>query len=136
MREFTDESGPPRSVTSGVDEPNGSRPETKEGDIPMTAGQSTRRLANVSVAPAPLAALLAATLLGGAMIGAGVTLQLGSTDAGAATIGEAQPAGAYDAAGFRADHGALARGADLDGAAFRSGYGALSPERGDRHGGQ
>jgi hypothetical protein len=127
----------------------------------MTAGQSARRLANVSVAPAPLAALLAATLLGGAVIGAGVTLQLGSTDAGAATIGETQPAGAYDAAGFRADkqgalargadldgaafrsgygtqaeHGALAPGADLDGAAFRSGYGALSPERGDRHGGQ
>jgi len=103
----------------------------------MTAGQSTRRLANVSVAPAPLAALLAATLLGGAMIGAGVTLQLGSTGTGAATIGEAQPAGAYDAAGFRAaQHGALAPGADLDGAAFRSGYGALSQERGDRHGGR
>jgi hypothetical protein len=126
----------------------------------MTAGQSTRRLANVSVAPAPLAALLAATLLGGAMIGAGLTLQLGSTDAGAATIDQAaQPPGAYDAAGFRADrqgalapgadldgaafrsgygtqaaHGALAPGADLDGAAFRSGYGAQ--ERGDRLGGR
>ena len=50
----------------------------------MTTGQSTRPLSNVSLAPAPLAALLAATLLGGAMIGAAITLQFGSPNAAAA----------------------------------------------------
>lgn len=70
----------------------------------MTAGHSTRRLSNGSLATAPLAALLAATLLGGAMIGAGVTQYLGSTDAGTGTIGlEAQPAGTFDAPAFRAE---------------------------------
>ena len=111
----------------------------------MTAGQSTRRLANVTVAPAALAALLAVTLLGGAVIGAGVTKQLGSNGPGLAAIGETQPAGAYDAAGFRAQHGPLAPGTDLDGAAFRSEYGAvadqpassvLEQDRWNRHGGR
>jgi len=70
----------------------------------MTAGQSTRRLSNGTLAQAPLAALLAATLLGGAMIGAGVTQYLGSTGAGSGTIGlEAQPAATFDAPAFRAE---------------------------------
>jgi hypothetical protein len=116
MREFTDESGYARSITSGPDEPiarhrqGGDQPrsEPTEGGIPMTAGQSTRRLSNVSLAPAPLAALLAATLVAGAMIGAGIT-QLGSTGSSAALNGAAaQPAG------FRADD------RELDGAAFRA----------------
>ncbi len=83
----------------------------------MTAGQSTRRLSTVSLAPAPLAALLAATLFGGAMVGAGVTQYLGSTNAGTPTILSAQPAGAYDGAAFR--HAGEPAGA-YDGAAFRN----------------
>ena len=72
----------------------------------MTAGQSTRRLSTVSLAPAPLAALLAATLLGGAMMGVGITQYLGSTDAGTPTIGLiAEPAGTYDGAAFRTNDG-------------------------------
>jgi hypothetical protein len=75
----------------------------------MTAGQSTRRYSNASLAPAPLAALLAATLMAGAMIGAGIT-QLGSTGSSAAlNRAAAQPAGftaddrAFDGAGFRTE---------------------------------
>jgi hypothetical protein len=103
------------------------RLETREGDIPMTAGQSTRPVSNVSLAPAPLAALLAATLLGGAMIGAGITLQLGSTDAGTATIGTAAHPAAFDAPAFRAEeHRSLAGTSDS---------GPLSSEHRDRIGG-
>ena len=70
----------------------------------MTAGQNTRRMSKISIAPAPLAALLAATLLGGATIGAAITLQLGSTDGGAAAIGAAaQPVEAFDDVQFRAE---------------------------------
>jgi hypothetical protein len=121
MREFTDEPGNPRSIPSCPDEPIGHRPETREGDIPMTAGQSTQR-SNGSLAPAPLAALLAATLLGGAMIGAGIALQLGSTDGVTATIGTAaHPAAIFDAPAFRAEeHRALAGNRDFDAPAFRA----------------
>jgi len=84
----------------------------------MTAGQSTRRLSTVSLAPAPLVALLAATLFGGAMVGAGVTQYLGATNAGTSTIGLAsEPAGAYDGAAFR--HAGEPAGT-YDGAAFRN----------------
>ena len=70
----------------------------------MTAGQSTRRLSNVSLAPASLAALLAATLLGGTLIGAAITLQVDSIDAGAAAIGAtAQPAATVDDVRFGAE---------------------------------
>ena len=95
----------------------------------MTAGQSTRRLSTVSLAPAPLAALLAATLLGGAMIGAGVTQYLGSTNAGTPTIGvSSEPAGTYDGAAFRTnDHGPIVG---------KPGSGALSTDRRDRVGGR
>ena len=110
----------------------------------MTAGQSTRRLSTVSLAPAPLAALLAATLLGGAMIGAGVTQYLGSTNAGTPTIGvSSEPAGTYDGAAFRLAAGPAGT---YDGAAFRTndhgpivgkpGSGALSTDRRDRVGGR
>jgi hypothetical protein len=100
----------------------------QEGDIPMTAGQSMRRLANGSHATAPLTALLAATLFGGAMIGAGVSQYLAATDAGTATIGlEAQPAATFDAPAFRAEERRpLVRNADS---------GALSLERRDPVGG-
>ena len=93
----------------------------------MTAGQSTRRLSNGSLAAAPLAALLAATLLGGAMIGAGVTLQLGTTGADTATIGAAQPAATFDAVKFRAEeHAAFAP---------KAGFDVLGTQRRDRLGG-
>jgi len=105
-----------------------------EGAIPMTAGQSTRHLSNVSLAPAPLAALLAATLVAGAMIGAGIT-QLGSTESSGALNGAAaQPAG------FRADD------RELDGAGFRNeerevlvanpDSGAATSEQKERRGGK
>jgi hypothetical protein len=69
----------------------------------MTAGQGTRRMSNVSLAPAPLAALLATTLLAGAVLGATITLQANSTDTSAATgHGAAQPAATFDIAEFRA----------------------------------
>lgn len=98
----------------------------------MTAGQSTRRLSIVSLASAPLAALLAATLLGGAVIGAGVALQLGSTDPETATIAAAQPAAAFDAVKFRAEeHGALTPQAASDATKFRAEEnGALAPQTG------
>lgn len=57
----------------------------------MTAGQRTRRVSNVSLAPAPLAALLAATLVGGAMAGAAITAKLGSIDTSPAAIPVAAP---------------------------------------------
>jgi hypothetical protein len=70
----------------------------------MTAGQRTRRVSNVSLAPAPLAALLAATLVGGAIIGTGITLQLGSIDTKVAAIGAAAgTAATFDPARFRAE---------------------------------
>ena len=96
----------------------------------MTAGQNTRRLSTVSLAPGPLAALLAATLLGGAIVGAGVALQLGSTDPRSATIGAAQPAAAFDAAKFRAEeHGAFAPQAEFDATKFRAEeHGAFAPQ--------
>ena len=50
----------------------------------MIAGQRTRRVSNVSLAPAPLAALLAATLVAGAAAGAAITTRLGSIDTGSA----------------------------------------------------
>jgi hypothetical protein len=85
----------------------------------MTAGQSTRHYSKVSLAPAPLTALLALALLGGAILGAGITLQLGSTGSNAALAGAApQPAGSYDAAGFRAEERALSQG-QFDAAGFR-----------------
>jgi hypothetical protein len=85
----------------------------------MTAGQNTRRLTNVSLAPAPLAALLAAALVGGAILGAGITLQLGSTASNTALAGAAaQPAPTFDAPGFRADERAVQ--AEFDDVTFRA----------------
>jgi hypothetical protein len=85
----------------------------------MTAGQNTRRMSNVSLAPAPLAGLLAAVLLGGAALGAGITLQLGSAASEAGLIGAvAQPAATFDAAGFRAEERAPLT--DFDGVKFRA----------------
>lgn len=52
----------------------------------MTAGRTTRRLSDVSLAPATLATLLAATLLGGAVAGAAITGNASSVDTGAAPI--------------------------------------------------
>jgi hypothetical protein len=79
----------------------------------MTAGQTTRRMSNVSLAPAPLAGLLAAALVTGAMLGAGITLQVGSTASNAALAGAAaQPAPTFDAAGFRAEERAPLTGFD------------------------
>jgi hypothetical protein len=69
----------------------------------MTAGHSTHRLSNGSLAAAPLAALLAGTLLAGGVIGAVITQGLGSTTTDAAAIGAAQPAATFDAITFRAD---------------------------------
>jgi len=119
-----------------------------EGAIPMTARQSTRHWSSVSLAPAPLAALLAATLVGGAMIGAGITLQLGSTDTNSAAIGApAQAAATFDAVRFRAEeHTALLPQEGFDPVKFRaeehaalvikSGPGSVSSEQKDRKGGK
>jgi hypothetical protein len=119
-----------------------------EGAIPMTAGQSTRHLSRVSIAPAPLAALLAATLVGGSIIGAGITLQLGSTDTNSAAIGApARAAATFDAVKFRAEeHAALLPQAEFDAVKFRaeehaalvtkSGPGGVTSEQKDRKGGK
>lgn len=93
----------------------------------MTAGQGTRHVSNVSLAPAPLAALLAATLLGGAAIGAAITAQLGSADASGAAIPAAiEPAATFDN-GVRAEEGPPL--------VVRSDGGVISTERRDRLGG-
>jgi hypothetical protein len=84
----------------------------------MTAGQSSRHMSHVSLAPAPLAALLAATLMAGATIGAGITLQLGSGGSVALNSAAAQPAATFDAAGFRAEERAPL--IEFDGAKFRA----------------
>jgi hypothetical protein len=84
----------------------------------MTAGQSTRHVSTVSLAPAPLAALLAATLVAGATIGAGITLQLGSNGSIALNEAAAQPVATFDAAGFRAEERAPL--IEFDGAKFRA----------------
>jgi len=63
----------------------------------MTAGKETRRLSNVSLAPAALATLLAATLLGGAVAGAAITARAEPIDTKPAAIPAATP---------RADSGA------------------------------
>jgi hypothetical protein len=63
----------------------------------VTAGQSTRRFSNVSLAPSLLAAVLAVTLLSGALIGAAVRQQVGSMDAKTPAAGAAaQPAATFD----------------------------------------
>jgi hypothetical protein len=87
----------------------------------MTAGQTTGRLSNVSLAPALLAGLLAATLLSGALIGAALTLQIRSTDSTASTIGTAaQPAATFDAVQFRAEERAAPQApAKFDAVKFR-----------------
>jgi hypothetical protein len=70
----------------------------------MTAGQSTRRYPNVSLAPAPVATLLAVALIIGVMLGAAITLQLGSSGSNANLAGAAaQPAATFDAIKFRAE---------------------------------
>jgi hypothetical protein len=70
----------------------------------MTAGQSTQRQSKASLPGTLMAALLATTLLGGAAIGAAVTLRLGSTDAGIDAIGApAAPAPIFDAEDHRGD---------------------------------
>jgi hypothetical protein len=114
----------------------------------MTAGQNTRHVSNLSIAPAPLAALLAAALVGGSIIGAGITLQLGSTDTNSAAIGAPAQAGAtFDAVRFRAEeHTALLPQAEFDAVKFRaeehaalvtkSGPGGVSSEQKDRKGGK
>jgi len=95
----------------------------------MTAGQSTPRLSKVSLAPAPLAALLAATLLGGATIGAALTRQFPSTDSGAAGLGAAgQPGATFDAVRFRAEEHATLFA--------KPASGTVSPEQRDRLGGK
>ena len=88
----------------------------------MTAGQNTRRLSNVSLAPASLAALLAAMLVGGTIFGAGITHQLRSTDTNSSAIGAAgQPAATFDAVKFRAEeHAALPTQAEFDAIKFRA----------------
>ena len=86
----------------------------------MTAGQNTRRMSNVSLAPAPLAALLAMALLGGAAVGAGITLQLGSTAPNAGLAGAAaHPAATFDAVQFRAEEREVLV-TEFDGAKFRA----------------
>jgi hypothetical protein len=62
-----------------------------EGGTSMTAAQRTRRVSTVSLAPAPLAALLAATLLGGAVAGAAITANLAAADTRPAAIPAAAP---------------------------------------------
>ena len=95
----------------------------------MTGGQRTRLVSNGSLAPAPLAALLAAALVGGAIAGAATKAQPGSTDtSGAAIVVAAQPAATCDAVKSPAEeHGALVPQPDP---------GANSSERGDRIGGR
>jgi hypothetical protein len=94
----------------------------------MAAGHDTRHLSNISLARGPLAALLAATLLGGAMIGAAITAQSRPTDTTRAAIPvPVQPAATFDAVRFRAEeHGALVP---------QPNPGAISSERRDRLGG-
>jgi hypothetical protein len=62
-----------------------------EGATSMIAGERTRRVSHVSLAPAPLVALLAATLLGGAVAGAAITASLASVDTSLAQIPAAAP---------------------------------------------
>jgi len=62
----------------------------------MTAGQSTGRISTVSLAPGLLAALLAAMLFTGTVIGAAIT-QLAWSDSAAEALGAAPPAVTYDA---------------------------------------
>jgi hypothetical protein len=70
----------------------------------MTAGQSTGHVSSFPLAPAPLAALLGATLLAGALIGAATTAQLNSTDVNRGPDTAAgQPAATFDAVKFRAE---------------------------------
>lgn len=101
----------------------------------MTAAQGTRRLSNVSLAPASLTALLAAMLLGGAIFGAAITLQLGPTEGGIVAVdAAAQPAAMFDVEKFRGEAAAgLAAQTPL---AATAACGAVSPERRDHLGGQ
>jgi hypothetical protein len=74
----------------------------------MTAGQTTGRLSNVSLAPALLGALLSIALIGGALVGAALTLQVRSVDVTDATTGAAAgPTATFDAAKFRAEERAV-----------------------------
>ena len=87
----------------------------------MTAGHSAPRLSKVSVGPAPLAALLAVSLLSGGAIGAAITRQIDSANSGAAAvIGAQHPSAVFDAAAFRAGERAPLAVA-FDAAAFRAG---------------
>ena len=101
----------------------------------MTAGQNTRHMSNVSLAPAPLAALLAAAVLGGAALGAGITLQLGSSGSAASNNAAVQPAPTFDAAGFRAEERAPLM-IEFDGAKFRAEEREVLVTKPDRAGGK
>jgi hypothetical protein len=91
-------------------------------------------MSNVSLAPAPLAALLAATLVAGATIGAGITLQVGSSGSVAVNESAAQPTATFDAVGFRAEERAPL--IEFDGAKFRAEEREVLVIKPDRRGGK
>jgi hypothetical protein len=79
-------------------------------------------MSSVPLAPAPLAALLGATLLAGALIGAATMAQLSSTDVNrGAGSAAGQPAATFDAVKFRAEERAtLYSQPSFDAAKFRA----------------
>jgi hypothetical protein len=106
----------------------------------MTASQHTSRISNVTLAPVPLAVLLAATLLGGVGLGAVINMQAETLKSGSAAV---QPASAFDAVEFRAGERAPLP-ASFDSSSFRAqeraplvqpATGPLSTEHRDRIGG-
>ena len=95
----------------------------------MTAGQSTRSYPTVSLAPAPLASLLAVALIIGAMLGAGITLQLGSSASNTVLAGAAaHPAVTFDAIKFRAEERAPLQ-VPFDANKFRAEERAVTPTK-------
>ena len=88
----------------------------------MTAGQGTRRMSNVALEPVALAALLGATLLAGAVIGATTTAQLSSTNVSRGIVSIPQgPVATFDAVKFRAEErGALVPQPEFDAVKFRA----------------
>jgi hypothetical protein len=88
----------------------------------MTAGQSTGRLSSVALAPAPLAAILGATLLAGAAIGAATMAQLNPTEISRGSVSApGQPGATFDAPKFRAEErGTLVPQPTFDAPKFRA----------------
>ena len=88
----------------------------------MTAGQSTRRISSFAPAPAPHAALLAATLLAGAAIGAATMAQVKSTEISQAAVSAPErPVATFDAPKFRAEErGTLMPQPTFDAPRFRA----------------